>query len=167
MKNEFETKQLFDLPNEILRITENAKYNDLLSENICNIYYYPNLKKELSYFITKYNDLKYFYEYSNMYNITNHISFENISPLKGRSDKVSNFVAKNIDMQRYIEKIYYKFINLAHKLSVFESIYIVDTFFSNKTEEEISEKIGICRQTLQKIKKSSLVKLYLEFQDEI
>ena len=50
-------------------------------------------------------------------------------------------------------------MTLALKLTMQESIYMVDTFFSKKSEDIISEKLGICRNTLQNIKKSCLVKI--------
>lgn len=42
-------------------------------------------------------------------------------------------------------------------------MYLIATFFDNITEDEVCDKLEVCRKTLYKIKKSCLVKIKLEF----
>ncbi len=70
-----------------------------------------------------------------------------------------------VDNKMWLVKFYNSICNLALKMTRAEAQYIVGTFFSNKSEEYVCDNIGICRNTLQKVKKSCLVKTWVEFQN--
>lgn len=79
------------------------------------------------------------------------------------NDPVSQYVEKNIDLNIWTRDFYNMILTLSTKLTFNEAIYLVDTFFDERAEEQISEKLQICRKSLQKIKKSCLVKIKIEF----
>ena len=82
---------------------------------------------------------------------------------KSQTDMVSKFVIDKIDREKWSRDFYNCLINLSYKLAFNEAFYIVNTYFGKMTEEVISENLDISRNTLQKIKRSSLVKMYFEF----
>ena len=82
---------------------------------------------------------------------------------KSQTDMVSKFVIDKIDREKWSRDFYNCLINLSYKLTFNEAFYIVNTYFGKMTEEVISENLDISRNTLQKIKRSSLVKMYFEF----
>lgn len=166
MGNQLTLNMLLDLPHDVLKISNKIdSYLDLLSDDICREYYYTDLKKDLIKYFNKFKDVKYKYKYCENFNLKSNSNYE-VEGVFGNniiSDKVGNYVAKNIDLEIWTLDFYNNVVSIAHKLTYQEAIYFVDTFFANKTEEQISEKLSICRKTLQKIKKSCLVKILLEF----
>lgn len=156
-------EKLLALPNDILRITQENKYINLLSKETIDKFYHQEMKKELMDYMQRFNDLKYLYTSSKDYSLKS-VSYTNENKTKNKSNKsvVEEFVSKKVDNEKFVEKVYNHLISLSHKLNFDEQKYFVETFFKNESEESISEKLGICRKTLQNIKKSCLVKMYLE-----
>ncbi len=151
----------FELPKQILENLENKKetYRNLLSNEVIEAYYYTNLRKDLLKSFTTFNDAKYIdKDYINI----SPIYGKEITKNKNKQDKISNYIASKIDKQIWAKDFYDTIMSLSTKLTYSETYYLVNTFFNNKTEEEISEILNISRFTLQKIKKSCLVKTYLE-----
>lgn len=167
MKNELNINMLLELPSTILKKSEDDinKFVGLLSDNVCNIYYYKNLKSDLKSYFDKFNDMKYIYNISKEYgiNLVSNYEIREEKRLIKVNDKVSNFVEKELDKEEFTREVYEKSLSLASKLTYKEAIYFVESFFSNKSDDYISEEIGISRTGLQKIRKSCLVKMYLEF----
>ena len=165
MVKELSLEMLLDLPNKILNTScDNAVYLDLLSENIVNMYFYSNLRKDLEKVFDKFKDYKYLYSTNQNYSLTSSMSnLERVTVNSSKiSDKVSSYVMKNVDLDIWANDFYNSLLRISNKLSYNEAIYFVDTFFCGKTEEFISEKLLICKASLQKIKKSCLVKVYME-----
>lgn len=54
-------------------------------------------------------------------------------------------------------------MSVARELTLQEAVYLVDSLFCDRPEELISDKLSISVKTLTKVKKSCLVKVYLEF----
>lgn len=151
------------LPNEIIRISENNEFIGLLSNEVIDKYYYSNLKKDLAHYMKRFNDMKFLYHSSNNYSIqSTSYSEAKINKRKTNKSTVEQFVSKSVDNEIWTEKTYSHLISLSYKLNSNEQKYFIETFFKNTSEESISEKLGICRKTLQNIKKSCLVKMYLE-----
>lgn len=151
------------LQEEILKISKEHEYSSLLSKNMIDEYYYLDMKKDIAKVFTKFNDMKYIVGHSNNYDLSS-VSFDTlkVSLSKKNNDKVSNYVMKNVDLEIWTQDFYNTIISLSRSLTMQEGVYLVDALFANRSEEMISEKICVCRKTLQSIKKSCLVKLYLE-----
>ena len=163
----FINNAFFSLQEEVLKISKECEYSNLLSKNMIDTYYYLEMKKDIAKVFTKYNDVKYLIGHSSHYGLSS-TSFdtERVSTSKKNSDMVSNYVMKNIDLEIWAQDFYDIIISISSKLTLQEAVYLVDAFFANKSEEMISEKLCVCRKTLQNIKKSCLVKLYVEFKHD-
>ena len=78
---------------------------------------------------------------------------------------VENAVQNHIDKELWITLFYNNIMLLANKLTREEAIYFINTFLLHKTEEKIAESLEICKTSLQKIKKSCLVKVWIELKE--
>ena len=78
---------------------------------------------------------------------------------------MTDLVANNIEKQKWLTKFYKRLESISFKLTNEEIKYLVGTFFKGQSEEVLSENMGICRNTLRKIKKSCLVKMWIEMED--
>lgn len=158
---------LLNFPQDFL--TAASKYYDLterLSKRERDKYKLEELREIIDRRIEVFKDTKYLYQYSNQLNDTlkasNYQPKEVMTPRKLSSpqeDKVDPVV----DRQIWANKFYYALIDsLSTKLTREESIYFIDSYFRNKNEDDISAKLGICGETLQKHKISCLIKLLTE-----
>lgn len=154
-------EKLLELPNDMVHISESNSYLSLLSDEFCNKYYYTQLKSDLKKIIKKFNDIKYFDIADNL-KATNYEINADIHANKN-SDKILNYIINKIDNETYLVKIYNLLKSLSYKFTLSETIYFVETFFSEKTDDAICERLGLSRTGIQKIRKSCLVKTYLEF----
>ena len=75
--------------------------------------------------------------------------------------RVEKYVENKAKYEAFTNTFYLKLKNLSQILTYEEAIYLTETFFSKNTEERISEKLDISKAKLQVIKKSCLVKFYL------
>ena len=161
---------ILDLPKQILEKSEEYDaYSSLLREKVYEDFDMKELKQKILELFEYFNDMRYLYKCPIEQRIKITPSYtENVGKSIGNvSDKVNNLVTKKVDQQIWVEDFYLCIINLSSKLTLQEATYLVDTFFGRKSEDMISEKLGICRNTLQKIKKSCLVKIWFEFQEFI
>lgn len=78
------------------------------------------------------------------------------------NDKVGNYVEKKIDLNIWSKDLYNILIHLSEKLTFQETMNLIATFFEDITEDDVCEKLDVCRKSLYKIKKSCLVKIKLE-----
>ena len=79
------------------------------------------------------------------------------------SDKVSKTINEKVDAQIWATDFYNVIIDLSNKLTNSERVYFVRSLLSDYSEESISNELNISRNSLQKIKKSTLVKIYITF----
>jgi len=86
----------------------------------------------------------------------------NISPSNQISDPVFKTSVEELESLNWMTNFYNRILIIASKLTIQEATYLVDCFFSNKSEEVTCEKLRICRNTLQKVKKSCLIKTWVE-----
>ena len=159
--NETITLETFSqMPSILLDITmDKGTYNSLLSKELVNEIYYTNLKKEISKYFYKLNDSKTYYTLG-MYSSSNfgfNSEIKNSSPIS----RVEKYVENKAKYEAFTNTFYLKLKNLSQILTYEETIYLTETFFSKNTEERISEKLDISKAKLQVIKKSCLVKFYL------
>ena len=158
---------LIDLPKKLLTKAENLKIENmltLLSNNMIQKYYYKDLRKDLIKCFSNFNDSKiYFSNIADDYQLTSNYELKENKHIKNTNDKISSFVEQKIMNQRFTVNMYNRIESLICKLTYQESIYFVKTFLYYDSEESISEDLAISRTYLQKIKKSCLVKMRIEF----
>lgn len=158
---------LLELPREVLKKAEEYdEYTGLLEKRKCQNYDFKELKREIKEYFESFRDTKYSYKFSAELNIsiTHSLELREGSFQRTNSDPFSKAVEKHIDDQIWLRNFYNTLLIVGQKLTLQEAIYFVDTFFGNKSEDIICEKLGICRNTLQRVKKSCLVKAYAEIQ---
>lgn len=166
MDNLLNLEKLLELPNKVIKISESEqnKYLDLLSDSTCDRYYYTNLKSDLKDYFSRFNDFKF--SYSMPENITLNATAYELKENKfvnRTNDSILNYVSNKVDEEIFAIDTYNKVISLAYKLTEKEAVYFVDCFFADETDDYICEKLQVSRTGLQKIRKSCLVKMYLEF----
>lgn len=167
VKENLTLEMLLELPDKIINMSNNS-YISLLEKETYDYYYYSGLRNDLLKIFNRFNDIKYSLSYDNHgFNVTGNYEFTENQKQLNNFDSVSNYVEKRLGLENYALKVYKKIINLSRKLTNSEAIYFVNTFFAKKSEEYTSERLEISRTYLQKIKKSCLVKTYLEFYDMI
>ena len=169
MKEEVTLDMILELPKKILEKAEQyGDYSELLPKEVYEKYDLVEVRSDVSRIFKHFNVIKYLYSYSSEeYNIKITPTYE---PREGTisnkiSDSVGDMVTKKVDNQIWIVKFYNSIMNVALKMTDKEAFYIVCTYFANKSEEYVSDRLGICRNTLQKIKKSSLVKTWVELHE--
>lgn len=163
MIDKIDTKDFFELPSTMLSNSKNVKYLQLLSEKAVNYYYYTDLKKELVSIFKRFKDSKYIIPFSDDYSLKSNASSLEIRNPNSKNDKVGDYVENKIDLSIWSKDFYNILIHLSKELTFQETMYLIATFFDNMTEDEVCDKLEVCRKTLYKIKKSCLVKIKLEF----
>lgn len=81
---------------------------------------------------------------------------------RSTTSQIENAVQRYIDKQMLTTDIYYSIMKVSYKLTNDEVVYLINTFLIHKSEEDIAEIIGISRTHLQKIKKSCIVKMWVD-----
>lgn len=153
---------LLSLPDDILASAD--KYGSLLQRDFYSNYDVKTIKAELMVKFNKFKNIKCSYDFpvdSNFIKSPSLMNQVNSSSLSYGS-RVEQLVTKSVDNQIWVTNFYLLLLNVAKKLTREESNYLVLTFFVEESEEQISEELSISRSTLQKIKKSCLVKLWFE-----
>lgn len=161
--------ELLNFPDEFLK--ESSKYyevSELISKTECDKYNTKELKEKVEARFKKFKDARYIYKYPNEkyyqpitpnYQIHESMMTRNIS--NSRTGKIDSIM----DKQVWVTKLYYSLMDtVTTKLTKQEAVYLIDSFFKNVSEEIIADKLSVCRQTLQKIKKSCLVKVWIEME---
>lgn len=166
MENIVTLNQLLDI---VKTVTNNAKiqndYNQLIDEYICNRYNILDYKKKLCELFSKFKSAKYLYKFPIEENIkTTPIYEERLGfTQRSTSSQVDSEVEHYIDKMLFTTEIYNTLIKVSYKLTIGEAIYLVNTFLTHKSEDDIAEIIGISKTYLQKIKKSCIVKMWTDF----
>lgn len=144
----------------------NSKVNQLLDEYICNQYDTIYIKDELLKLFATFKSARYLYDFPVEENVSISPTYEVHEGFTQRStaSQVENAVSRYVDKQLFTTDIYHSLIKVSYKLTNDEVVYMTNTFFTHKAEESIAEIIGISKTYLQKIKKSCLVKLWVELE---
>lgn len=157
--------KIFSLPNTILHNSELLnEYTKMLDEDYYNKFNIVEIKLDLDQFFKKFNNLKYTYRYniSTGNKIISNYDFGSVINSYIKSDKTAVLACNIIDSTALLNEISNAMINLSNKLTIEEAVYFVNEFFGNLSETKIADNLRICRNTLQKIKKSCLVKTWFE-----
>jgi len=160
--------------NELLNVSNSIKenadkhkeFNDLLEDVICNKYDTVYIKKELVDLFANFKSARYLYDFPIADTIKMTPIYERDESFHQRSNvsKVEQAVARCVDKQLLTTNVYYSIIKVSYKLTHDEVIYLLNTFLSHKSEEDIAEIIGTSKTSLQKVKKSCLVKLWVDLE---
>ncbi len=150
-------------------VTEHAKEetenNQLLDEYICNRYNILNEKKKLIKLFSIFKSAKYLYSFPIEESIKTTPVYEKRLGTAQRitPSQVDSTVERHLDKMIFITELYNTLIILSYKLTISEAIYLINTFLTHKSEDDIAEIIGISKTYLQKIKKSCIVKMWTDF----
>lgn len=158
--------QLLNISKSISNYVEqNKMYNILLDENICNNYDIIEIKKKLQSLFTSFKSARYLYEFPVECSISISANYEEkLGSFTQRNNvsKIEQAIQKYTDKQLHTTNIYNTIMILSLKLTGDESIYLINTFLAHKSEDDIAEMIGVSKSYLQKIKKSCIVKMWID-----
>ncbi len=164
MVDKISLKDFVELPEIMLNNSKKSKYIQLLNESTISCYYYSNLKKDLMTIFNRFKDAQYMLVFQEDYNLKSSTPTNEVTrKTKVNIDRVGDFVEKKVDLNIWSKDIYNILYCLSNQLTFQEALYLVSTFFENKTEDELSDILSLCKKSLYKIKKSCLVKIKLEF----
>lgn len=164
MKNLIPLDMALNIPKVIsLRISAD-NFNNLLAKDLYELYDTRTLKKDILKKFQRYREVLYTMQWKDSFG-SNYRVEESFSNKSFIADKMTNLVANSIEKQKWLTKFYKRLESISFKLTNEEIKYLVGTFFKGQSEEVLSENMGICRNTLRKIKKSCLVKMWIEMED--
>lgn len=159
-------EQLLNISKSISNYVEqNKMYNILLDENICNNYDIIEIKKKLQSLFTSFKSARYLYEFPVECSISISANYdEKLGSFTQRNNvsKIEQAIQKYTDKQLHTTNVYNTIMILSLKLTGDESIYLINTFLAHKSEDDIAEMIGVSKSYLQKIKKSCIVKMWID-----
>lgn len=159
-------EQLLNISKSISNYVEqNKMYNILLDENICNNYDIIEIKKKLQSLFTSFKSARYLYEFPVECSISISANYEEkLGSFTQRNNisKIEQAIQKYTDKQLHTTNVYNTIMILSLKLTGDESIYLINTFLAHKSEDDIAEMIGVSKSYLQKIKKSCIVKMWID-----
>lgn len=145
------------------------KYCDLterLSKRECDKYDITELREIVDKQMEIFKDTKYLYKYpSEKYNvsITPNYQPKEVMTTRKLSSQQEDKIDPIINRQIWATKLYYAFMDsLSTKLTRQECVYFIDSYFRKVNEDDIAAKLSICKETLQKHKKSCLIKVLTE-----
>lgn len=154
--------QILNISNTIRNIASKSNVKVLLNDYDCRNYNIVECKKKLMFIFNDIRKAKYLYNFpEESIRITSNITERGASFQKSASSPVEKIIDRYIDDLFRLTDLYNVIIKTSHKLTNDESVYLINTFLENSYEEEIAEIIGISKTSLQKIKKSCIVKLWV------
>ena len=161
--------KIMDVPTNVNlseTILNNARSNDsfniLVSRVLYDKYDTKALKNEVRKLFLKYQEMIYLNQFPLLYKGLS--SYELLGNMKTKDFQktTEDLALKSIEQDSWIKEFKDCLIKLSFKLTLDEATYLVGTFFQHQTEEILSERLNICRNTLRGIKKSCLLKTLLE-----
>ena len=165
MDNVVTLNELINISDYIKKVAEkNKQQNELLSEQVCNSYDTSYIRSNLLELFNKFKSAKYLYEFplDSSIKLTPSYTLDEACHQLSNVSQVEQIIENHIDKQLLTTNIYNSIIKVSYKLSNEEVIYFINTFISRKSEEDIANIIGISKTYLQKIKKSCLIKMWVD-----
>lgn len=161
-------EMMLGLSDEIIRIAEEYNnYNILLTKEYLDKVDIKKIKPYIQEKFNKYKSLRCLLSFpkDETINITSKCSIENEIKSNNPSNFVDSFVTNKIDDQIWLNDFYEALLTTAVKFTKDEASYIVDAFLNGNNEDTIACNLCVGKQKLQKIKKSSLIKLWQELEN--
>lgn len=160
-------EKLVNFPIDFLTKSEKYyEYVETLSTYSLNNYDVKEIRSKVEKIFIRFKDAKYVYKYpieSEMIKITPSYQLREVMSQRSNVSQDESIVARRCEKEYWIVSFYSILMDIiATKLTKEEAIYLIDTFFKSKSEEYIAEKLAMCKGTLQKHKKSCLVKVWVE-----
>lgn len=165
MNNIVTLQQLTNIDEELILISNQIKdKNSLLSSQLCEQYEIKIIKKKLQNLFTEFKTAKYLYQFpiGEKIKVTSNYDYNESISLTTKVSKIEKAVETTIDKQIRITGIYNTLLILGSKLTNNEVVYLINTFFKHHSEENIAEKLYISKTYLQKIKKSCIIKMWID-----
>lgn len=165
MDNVVTLNQLLNISNTIKdNSSTNKQFNEILDAYVCNQYDIVDIKDRLDKLFSSFKSARYLYDFplEDSVNISPNYDYKERFTQRSTESKVENAIQRYIDRQIEITNIYYSLMKVSYKLTGDEVIYLENTFLTRRSEEDVAELIGISRTYLQKIKKSCLVKMWVD-----
>lgn len=165
MDNVVTLNQLLNISNVIQEnATKNAEFNVLLDEFICGQYDIINIKSKLEGLFSSFKSARYLYDFPLEENVSISSNYEYKVSFTQRLpvSQIENAVQRYVDKKILTTDIYYSLVKISYKLTYDEVVYLINKFLTNRSEDDIAEIIGISRTYLQKIKKSCIVKMWID-----
>lgn len=165
MNNMMTLNHFLELPNECLKRAEQYdEYSELLRKSVYEQYDAKELKEKIIKKFQQFRDAQFLFKYPVELNIrtTPIYQLREGTPTNSYVNQIEMMVEKGFDAELWAYRFRDIVLTVATKLTLQEARYFVDFFFGHKPEDIIAEKLGICRQTLQNIKRSCLVKVWIE-----
>lgn len=133
--------------------------NELIDERICNLcstFYYEKILHKL---FDSLKTSKYLY---NSLNNEKNVVIKNLLKESNQKEfaKVIN-IYTNIPLNT---DLFYSLLKINLKLTGDEIIYFKNTFLFNRSEKEVAELVGISMNYIPKIRKSCIVKMWIELE---
>lgn len=161
--------KFLNFPEDFLKTSNKyCELTDAISKRECDKYNLKELKDKVDKQMEIFKDTKYLYKYPDeRYNISITPNYQLREAMVSRSISSSqeNKIDPTINRQIWATKLYYSFMDsLSTRLTREECVYFIDSYFRRVSEDNIAEKLLICKATLQKIKKSCLIKVLTEME---
>lgn len=159
--------ELLNIDNTIITNAGTFKgSNTLLEEYVYNRYDVLEEKSKLLKLFSDFKSARYLYDFPVETNMTITPLYEEKVGSAQRKivSQVENAIERYVDKQLLTTEIYNSIIKVSFKLTGDEVIYLINTFLVHKSEEDIAYIIGISKTHLQKIKKSCIVKMWVELE---
>lgn len=160
--------KLMKFPDDFLNEAKNYyDSSELLSKHTYEGYDLKELREKIEAKFEKFKDAKYIYKYPAETRIRTTPTYQPREGFVPRSNtsQQEKIVTKMGDSLIWVEQFYDTFMEaVARKLTEQEAVYLMDSFFKHRSEDDIADKLSICKVTLQKIKKSCLVKVWIELE---
>ena len=163
--------EIIELPNTIIHNAEKySEFADLLSKKLCDNFDLKETKNKIDELFDNFKEIKYLYNIPfEKIKVTPSYELKENAFTNNSNNSFENAVLKHLDKQLWVQKFYEKLVVVSTKITIEEAVYLVNTFFSKKSEEVIAEKLGISLRTLYNVKKSCVIKVWSElkiFYDE-
>lgn len=154
---------ILNLPNVALEVSDAFSDNAvLLDKALRKKYDIKKLKKKIEEKFLDYQENIYCVKYSIPLKKATTIDYKDYTKSNELVDSILLMVDSNLQSENFLINFYRDIIRVSMKLTKKEAIYFVDTFFRNKSEDFIAEKLLMSRSSLYSVKESCIIKVASE-----
>lgn len=158
-------EQIININDNVFEISKKySAINTLLDVKFIKLYDTVAIRTKMLKLFVNFRNAKYLNNFSLIDNIriTPIYEAKEVQITKSNVSQVEKTVEKFVDKELWVNDFYKSVLLLASKLTNEETVYFIDAFLLSMSENDIAEKLGICRITLQRYKQSCLVKMWIE-----
>lgn len=165
MKHIVTLNEMINISNKLIEISSQFNnLNSLITSDLCEQYYTNINKKKLQKLFSKFISARYVYEFpiDEAIQITSNYKYNGRCSNSNNTSKVENAIETMVDKQLRITEIYDRLLVVSSKLILDEVHYMIGAFINHKPEESIAESLHMSKTYLQKIKKSCVIKMWID-----